>query len=376
MKSPSCKYTVFFLLLILLAIGTSCGSDDKVSKGDGSIEDEDETFKLLDGVNDIVVLNGTYTQKYEADEASNRGFDARNAEFITDTPMWGTIDINSGSSITGMVWAGGYARSTKPWNASWLDHKATDQPNLPGRNSAAIENWSFNTTITGMYTRNVHDAFRSTSAENWRVQHCWSSYTRDDSIENDKFLTGSVYDCLFDGTYVGFSSRPDDNSLTANGNVMSIDKVLIRLQAMPYPFKWTEKPGIINENNEPYTGVGVPYGHGSLFKITNDNSKDMHYSIKNSVFVGANNVNDEKFDFPDASLIDECSDITIIWLGSGSYPGYLPTNKFPNAFTILTGQEGRDFWIQKVTDWHERHPEVGANHKPTSPGVIVFPEIF
>lgn len=339
--------------------------------------EDDETFKLLDGATDIVQITGKFTERYEADEKTNRVFDAREAEFITGIPKWGSIDIKSDASITGMVWAGGYAHSTKAWDTSWDKHKATFAPDLQGRNSTPIDNRSVGTTITGMYVRNVHDAFRSSSATDWRVQHCWASYVRDDAIENDKFGAGSVYDCLFDSAYTGFSSRPDDTDLDAKGNVISLEKVLLRLQAMPYPYKWDEKPDTIDENNEPYTGTGIPYGHGDLFKIFEDNnSQNMHWNIKDCVFLMANNVRDSKFDFPDPSLIDECSNVTIIWLGNGEFPGYLPEEKFPNAFTILTGQEGRNLWTEKVTDWHERHPNVGADHKPISPGSFVFPEKF
>lgn len=387
MKKLNYKHSVILLFIAILFIGVGCSSKDELRideeeqedtlKGDTEEEIEDETFKLLENASDIVIIEGKYNEKYRAEASENRVFDARTASFNTDNIKWGTIDIKSSASITGMVWAGGYVYSTKPWNSTWNNHKATDEPDLPGRNSTAIENRAYSTTITGMYVHNVHDAFRSEFADNWRVQHSWSSYVRDDAIENDRHKAGSVYDCLFDGTYTGFSNRPDDKSLYANGNVITVDKVLMRMQAMPYPYKWTEKAGIINENNEPYTGDGVPYGHGPMFKINNDdNSKNMHWSIKNSVFVGANNVDARHFNFPDASIIDECSNVTIVWLGSGDYPGYLPTEKFPNAFTILTGQEGRDFWIEKVTDWHKRHPNVGADHKPTLPGEIIFPEKF
>ncbi len=214
-----------------------------------------------------------------------------------------------------------------------------------------------------------------TGATDWRVQHSWATYVRDDAIENDDFAAGSVYDCLFDGVYAGISSRPDKENLDAKGNVISLEKVLLRLHAMPYPFKWDKKWDTIDENNEPYTGRGIPYGHGELFKILEDNNpRNMHWKIKDCVFLMQNNVRASKFDFPDASLIDECSDVTIIWLGDGDFPGYLPVDKFPDAFTVLTGREGRDAWTDKVTDWHERHPSVGADYKLKTPGDISFPK--
>ena len=83
---------------------------------------------------------------------------------------------------------------------------------------------------------------------------------------------------------------------------------------------------------------------------------------------------DEKLDFPPESLIDVFEGNTIIWLGPGPYPGQLPTNKFPNGVQILTGQEGLDFWKEKVADWHNRHPNVGADRKPSDPGTFEIAE--
>jgi hypothetical protein len=50
--------------------------------------------------------------------------------------------------------------------------------------------------------------------------------------------------------------------------------------------------------------------------------------------------------------------------------------KFPNCITILEGQKARDFWRDKVRDWHRRHPDVGRERKPATPGEVVFPVRF
>lgn len=340
---------------------------------------------LTTSVADIVTVNGTYTSKYYPNEATDRGFDARGATFITKDIQWGAVDINSGSSITGMVWAGGYFDSGRNWDDSWDDHKATSVANLPGRNSAAIENRSTSTILTGVYAHNVHDAYRSSSAVDWRVQHCWSSYTRDDAIENDKLAPGTVYDCIFDGVYSGLSARPDDTSLDANGAVMTLRKVMVRLQAMPYPYKWDTRPqNVVDSNNNPWVqGVsqGIPYGHGNFFKIFgNANPQNMHWDIKHCTFVASANMANTNFlNFPDASLIDELENVTIVWLGAGSYPGYLPTNKFPGEITVLTGTPGLNHYWTQIRDWHARHPDVEPSRKPdpnTYYTPIVFPEIF
>ena len=384
----STKHSKFILLPIFLSIG--CGEEQLLneegwSKSNAvSAAQQSLAYGLLEDVKDTILLNDFYTRKYDAEEADQRGFDARDAEFITGNTQWGAVDIKSEPSVTNMVWAGGYFRSGKPWDASWADHKATSQPDLPGRNSAAIANRSTGTTVTGVHTHNVHDAFRSTSAVDWELQHSWSTYTRDDAVENDGLNSGRVYDCLFDGTYVGISVRPDDE-LDAQGNVLTLRKVTIRMQAMPYPYKWNTRPqNVVDENNKPWVqGVsrGIPYGHGPMFKIiSGDDPKNMHWSIKHCTFVAMTNMENTSFlDFPDASLIDELENVTVVWLGDGPYPGYLPTDAFPGEITVLTGEAGLDFYWTRVRDWHRRHPDVAPLHKPDPTKYytpIVFPETF
>ncbi len=40
---------------------------------------------------------------------------------------------------------------------------------------------------------------------------------------------------------------------------------------------------------------------------------------------------------------------------------------------IVTGEEGLQLWRERVTDWHRRHPDVGADYKPRNPGVFKWP---
>jgi hypothetical protein len=334
------------------------------------------TFACLATASHLQQVTGHHEDKFNPDSAPGRAFDARDADFVNSQVKWGMIDVQGSSSDTGMCWAGGYVTTGKAWDASWDDHKDLDGPT---RNSAAISNRSTQMVVTGLHYFNVHDGARTNDAVSWIVQHNWGEYVRDDCIENDHLHSGLVYDSLFDGCYTGISTRPSssDNSSNGAGERVELDRVLLRLQAMPYPYKWTEKSGVIGADGKPYTGTGTPYGHGSLFKIeSNDIDRNPHFSITNSVFLAQHDVPSSKLDFPPESLIDACANNTIIWLGPGSYPGRLPTTKFPGCVVILTGQQGRDFWREKVADWHARHPDVGANKKPSSPGEIVFPLVF
>ncbi len=338
------------------------------------------TFACLDRPQDLVTVDGVVTERHQPDTEGGRVFDARRAQFYTDNVRWGTIDLQGDDSEKGMCWAGGEVHSTRPYDASWLDHKAVADPNDPSRNSAAIANRSVDAKVTGLYAFNVSDAFRTSDAKNWRVEHSWVQYVRDDGIENDRLQSGTIYDTLFDGVYTAFSTRPDtpDTDVDGRNSLMTIDKVLARLQAQPYPYKWQEDRGAIDVSGESYSGNGMPYGHGLLFKHEEGNGpgRNIRFAIRDSVFLAEHYTTDKDFDFPEDALIEECSNVSVIWLGPGEYPGRLPDSKFPNCVKVVTGQAGRDLWKQKVTDWHARHPNVGVDHKPANPGQIEFPQVF
>jgi hypothetical protein len=330
--------------------------------------------RCLETSSEIEIVSGHFEEKFKPKTAPGKVFDARQAEFLIDHVKWGMITVEGSNSDTGMCWIGGYVYTHKPWDASWADHKDLDGPT---RNSTAINCASKNMTISGLHYFNVEDGVRTSDADNWLVEHNWGEYIRDDCVENDHLRSGRIYDCLFDGCYTGISTRPTKKDFQSNGagELVELDQVLMRLQAMPYPYKWEKKKGIIDEKGKPYTGSGVPYGHSYFFKITDDN-RNPHFSIENSVFLAEHFTEASKFDFPPESLIDICENNTIIWLGPGNFPGKLPTQKFPDAFEIVTGQKGRDLWQTKVSDWHARHPDVGTKRKPKSPGNLSFPKTF
>jgi hypothetical protein len=332
------------------------------------------THDCLDTANEIETVIGHFEEKFSPTTASGKAFDARQAVFLNYQVKWGMITVEGSRSDTGMCWVGGYVHTNKPWDASWDDHKDLEGPT---RNSAAISNASTGMTVTRLHYFNIHDGMRTSSAFNWVAEHNWGEYVRDDCIENDHLHSGRVYDSLFDGCYTGISTRPSSSDTDSDGAgaLVELDSVLLRLQAMPYPYSWETKRGVIDADGNPYNGSGIPYGHGHFFKIT-DVDRNPHFSIKNSTFLAVHLTTPSHFDFPPDSLIDECQNNTIIWLGPGSYPGKLPTQKFLNCFEIVTGQEGRDLWRQKVIDWHARHPDVGTNRKPNSPGSLVFPKTF
>ncbi len=358
-------FPVLFLLACLVShLGTRSTAGEAIPV----------THPYLRKATRVETIRGDFEEKFRPSTAPGLVFDARRASFLNENVKWGMISVTGDPHDIGMFWLGGYVYTKKPWDASWDDHKDLDGPT---RNSAAIAIAATNMTVSGLHYFNVHDGVRIGDAMNWVVEHNWGEYIRDDCIENDHLRSGRVSDCLFDGCYTGISTRPSGSDTHPNGTdeVVELDRVLLRLQAMPYPYKWQTKKGIVDARSRPYTGSGTPFGHGNFFKLT-DEERNPHFSIKNSIFLAVHLTEASKLDFPPESLIDVCENNIIIWLGPGSYPGKLPDSKFPDGVRIVTGEEGRDLWREKVTDWHARHPSVGSSRKPSEFGSLLFPETF
>ena len=233
--------------------------------------------------------------------------------------------------------------------------------------------------MTGLHAVNVGDAFRNYETQNWLVQHSWAEYVRDDGIENDDLRHGRVHDVLFDGVYSGFSARPSlaDDEVAADGNVVTLDRVLLRMEAQPYPYKWWRKGGNINARGEPWReGDGIPYGHGNIFKIEHHDvpGRNVRWALRDVTIMATHRIGDSrKLNFPPDALLEECSGVSVIWTGGGDYPGTLPGEKFPDCVSVVTGGEGHALWAKRVADWHARHPQVGAARKPEVPGRIEWP---
>ncbi|HJU77278.1 MAG TPA: hypothetical protein VJ597_05050 [Sphingomicrobium sp.] len=337
-----------------------------------------KSYACLERATDIVRVSGAHESRYVTSNANGRAFDARSAVFLIGKERHGMITSQGGASETGMCWAGGFMYSDKPWNAAWDDHK-----DLQGatRNSSIFNNASHGMTVTGLHFFNVHDGPRSTNGLDWKVEHVWGEYVRDDCIENDHFSSGEVRDSLFDGCYTGISTRPSSPG-NGEGQAVTIDKVLLRLQPMPYPYKWRTKGDSIDENGRPYNGDGIPYGHGKFFKYEERTPEiNNHFILRDSVFAAGFAPGDgRKLNLPDPDLIDQCEGVVVAWLGDGHFPGQASVaavrSKFPRCVTVLEGEAARAFWREKVADWHRRHPDVGRDRKPADPGAVVFPFKF
>ncbi len=361
-----------------LLIGTLVATLSLVGAAAAQAEEADPAFACLSEPGPLEIVDGFYGDgKLKPSVEANKKFDARTASFeYPETISHSMVSVGEkgGSGADDMCWAGGFFTASLSWHdldISWDESKRgyddTESDRGEMNNTTSITAYEDRFTFTGLHVYNMHDGIRTSNTfNNWTVQHVWLDYIRDDCIENDHIYSGTVYDSLFDGCYAGISARPSSSG-DGDGQIINVDRLLLRMEPMPYPYKWDTKddPVIFVDGYD-----GVPFGYGKVFKL--DSGNEPEFSITNSVFVLE--YDSQKTLFPPADKVTTCNNNTIIWFGEpAAAPTYL-LDEFPGCFTLITDEaEGKAFWQEKVADWHARHPDVGFDRKPENPGEYSWP---
>jgi hypothetical protein len=194
--------------------------------------------------------------------------------------------------------------------------------------------------IDGVRIDNVEDGIATTGGDpaGLTIRNAYLSYIRDDCIENDWFVSVSVQDTLLDGCFNGVSERPGtfsgNPSRQPAGETFTLDGVLLRLQPMPYDREWAQCP------NNAVDGLGS----SGFFKWSGYANRLV---VRNTVLmVERNSVNCSRLlDLPGDGIYEN---VTLVWLGSGSYPGRLPLRG-------VTVTRDRQVWDSARADWLARH---------------------
>lgn len=247
-----------------------------------------------------------------------------------------------GGTIDGMV----------PLDLDWVDAYV---------NSAAVfsrdtgdvrfEDWRISQAWDGIRVSGGGSAY-------FEIDRTWMSDIRDDAVENDDGLSGSITNSLFDGVFVGISLT-ESGTPDRTANIVTLDNVLIRLEAFEYKGEETHQSIFkVAEGVSPSLSI-----HNSIFAIEVVDHAGYHYqrTAWDSVVDASNNV---FLNLSDTLLPDD-------------YP--LP----PEGFTVLQGQDARDFWTLARAAWIETYgsdaasdagdgyddPADIANDSGTEPGV-------
>lgn len=157
---------------------------------------------------------------------------------------------------------------------------------------------------------------------------------------------------LFDGCYVFYSGANSvSNSAVgadAEGTLL-IEANLIRMQNMPGPYARRNPLGDRSQS-----------GYGELIKTRSRDGRVPKLALRDNVLAfeppPGNRRLQTKFDGPHVEIVD-CANNTILWFGSGSFPGSLPRG-WEHCFTVISGSEAQERWDGLRQQWIDAHLEI------------------
>ena len=85
------------------------------------------------------------------------------------------------------------------------------------------------------YNPRVADGAEQDNTARFLLEGAYMTYIRDNAVENDALMSGTIRDCLFDGVFNMLSAKPSSTSTYTNtAMVVTIEGVIARLQALPH----------------------------------------------------------------------------------------------------------------------------------------------
>ena len=192
----------------------------------------------------------------------------------------------------------------------------------------------------------VFDGIRIASGtQNFLIEDVRITDARDDAIENDVGMSGTIRDSLFDGVFVGIAL---DGSRDASNDTILLDGVLMRMESYLYS----------------RAGDGE-ITHGSPFKTDNDNPDyTPNIQIVNSV-IAIERVDHESLQRLQTAWDNVTLSQNNYYLNLSDTPLPADYPMPPAGFTILQGQAARDYWNEARSTWIESHQGTGTDETPT-----------
>ena len=195
--------------------------------------------------------------------------------------------------------------------------------------------------IDGARIHNVEDGWKPREIPEFsntgimQMQNTYMTGIRDDSIENDHFMPGTIEDSLFDGVHTFLSEQNEGGGEhTTIGpeedQYIRVNRVYVRL---------------ISTNSD---GTGDP---GRWFKWQPRGTESHKLIITDSVFAthGPPKSGWEPLNFPEGTVFEGTN--YILWLGEpGEYQATVPPE-----VTFLEGQDAIDKWNEVRNTWLTEH---------------------
>lgn len=237
----------------------------------------------------------------------------------------------------GSIW--GTISQTLSWEETYINSAALRFENAPG---VVIDDWRID---------KAWDAIRiDGGSQGFLIDDTYITNNRDDAVENDDNNGGTIRDSLFDGTFVGISLG-DDHHVDGSQNTVSLEGVFMRMQEYIYKGELQHGTPFKADSGAPETTPDIRIVN-SVIAI-----EDPDHAGLNRLQIAWDHVTESY-----GNVFLNLSDTPL----PSDYP------KPPAGFTILQGQQARDYWAATKAAWLDNHdgtPIADITPLPPLPGV-------
>jgi hypothetical protein len=282
-------------------------------------------------VTDTITLSGNYgysTYQAPSSLGANTTIDATSASWVvanqgSHTNLYpfqvsGAGDglLIKGGTITGEV------SQTGDWESTYINSAAL---RVNSANSFVIDRW----TITQPW-----DGIRPGGTGTFVIQDTYIANSRDDAVENDDAIGGTIRDSLFDNVFSGVSLG--DGDVDGSDNIVTMDGMLLRMKEYLYKGEMT---------------------HGSPFKLDKGTGADdvvpsLRF-INNVVAIeDVNHIGQERLQRTWDKTVASSGNV-FLNLSDTPLPSDYP--KPGEGWTILQGQAAREYWDKARAAWVDNH---------------------
>jgi RTX calcium-binding nonapeptide repeat (4 copies) len=287
------------------------------------------TYKAPSGLDDNTTIDATGASWIVANQGSQTNL------YPFQVSGAGNGLLIKGGTITGEV------SQTGDWESTYINSAAL---RVNSANSFVIDDW----TITQPW-----DGIRPGGTGTFVIEDTYIANSRDDAVENDDAIGGTIRDSLFDNVFSGVSLG--DGDVDGSDNTVTMDGMLLGMKEYLYKGEMT---------------------HGSPFKLDKGTgSADVVPDIK---FIN-NVVAIEDVSHIGMERLQRAWDKTVE--STGNYYLNLSDTPLPSDYpkpgegwTILQGQAAREYWDKAHAAWVDNHDGTPAATPAPTPESTPAPE--
>ncbi|MER8747917.1 hypothetical protein NKH57_01305 [Mesorhizobium sp. M1050] len=287
-----------------------------------------------------IVLSGDYgyTQYKASGLPADTTIDATDASWIvanqgSPTNLYPFAVVNPGANLLAF---GGTINGTVSQTGDWEDIYV---------NSAAVRiNSAHNFVIDDWTVTQPWDGIRVGGTGTFVIEDSYVGYSRDDAVEDDDVIGGTIKDSLFDHVFSGVSLG--DGDVDGSDNTVIMDGMLLGMGEYLRKGEMT---------------------HGSPFKLdkgtgSNDIVPSLHFIDCVVAITDVNHNGMERLQRAWDKTVESHGNYYLN-LSDTPLPSSYPMP--PDGWTVLQGQAARDYWANAKAVWHAAHD--GTDQPPSPP---------